>query len=118
MPIQRYNTPSGKSRKIFVGILSIELDRFSARKWNVERVIIFQSVILQRSQGINNSAKIRKHILFQLNCWNQGEFDKPVKYTYNSALVYLGKYRGNQTEEQRHRTFSNLLLKGKLHETV
>ena len=118
MPTQRYGAPSGKVRKRFVGILSVELDRVCSRKWNVERVIIFQSVILQRAQGINNSAKIRKHILFQLNCWNQGEFDKPVKYTYNSALVYLGKYRGNQTEEQRHRTFSNLVLKGKFRKAI
>ena len=55
MPTQRYDVPSGKVGKIFVGILSIELDGFRARKWNAERVIFFQSVILQRAQGINNS---------------------------------------------------------------
>ena len=29
-------------------------------------------------------------------------------------MVYLGKSPGNQTEEQHHRMFSNLVLKGKL----
>ena len=64
MPTQRYDAPSGKVGNIFVGILSIELDGVCTRKWNAERVIVFQSVILQHAQGVNNSAQIRKRILF------------------------------------------------------
>ena len=67
MKTQRYDAPSRKVRKRFFGILSIELDEVRARKWNSERVITFQYVILQRAQGINNSAQIRKQILFLLN---------------------------------------------------
>ena len=58
------DAPSGKVRKIFVGILSVELDGSRDRKWNVERVIVFQSIILQHAQGINNYAKIQKRIFF------------------------------------------------------
>ena len=47
-----------------MGILSVELDRVRSRKWNAERVIIFQSVILQLAQGAYNSAQIRKRIFF------------------------------------------------------
>ena len=61
---QRYDAPSGKVRKKFVGILYVELDRVRARKWNTKRVIVFQSVILQRAQGVNNSVQTRKPILF------------------------------------------------------
>ena len=118
MPTQRYDAPSGKFGKIFVGFLSVELDRVSARKWNAERVIVFQSVILQRAQGVNNSAQIRKRVLFQLDLWNLQAFDKLVKDTYNSAMGYLGKACGSQTAEERHRTFSNLVLKGKFSEAV
>ena len=64
VPTQRYYAPSGKSGKRFVGIMSAELDGFCVRNWNVERVIVFQSVILQRVQGVNNSAQISKRILF------------------------------------------------------
>ena len=46
LPTQRYDAPSGKVGKIFVGILSVELDGVCARKWNNESVIVFQSVIL------------------------------------------------------------------------
>ena len=118
MPTQRYGAPSRKVRNIFLGILSVELDGVHSKKWNAERVIVFQSAILQRAKGVNNSAQCRKHIFFQLDWWNCGAFGKIVKYTYNSAIVYLGKSYGNQTEEQRHRMFSNLVLKGKLHESV
>ena len=33
-------------------------------------------------------------------------------------MGYLRKSRGSQTTEERHRTFSNLVLKGKLRESV
>ena len=52
IPTQRYDAPSGKVRKIFVGIVSVQLDRVCAGKWSSERVIVFQSVILQCAQGI------------------------------------------------------------------
>ena len=58
MTTQRYKTSSGKFGKVFVVILYVELYRVCARKWNVERVIVFQYVILQRAQVVNNSAKI------------------------------------------------------------
>ena len=118
MPTQRYDTPSVKVGNIFFGILYVELDGVFSRKWNMERVIVLQSVILQRSQGVNNSAQIRKRILFLLDCWNRGAFEELVKDAYNSDIGYLGKSRGNQTREQRHRNFSNLILKGKLREAV
>ena len=38
--------------------------------------------------------------------------------TYKSAMGYLGKYRGTQTTEERHQTFSNLVLKGKLRKAI
>ena len=116
MPTQRYDAPYRKIGKIFVGILSIELDGVRARNWNAERVIVFKSVILQCAQGVNNSDQIYKRVFFRLDFWNRGAFDKLVKDTYNSAMGYLGKTRRNQMEEQRHRKFSNLFLKIKLRE--
>ena len=53
-----YNTHSRKVVKIFVEILSVELDRVRASKWNAERVIVFQSTILQCAQDINNYTQI------------------------------------------------------------
>ena len=94
MPTQRYDAPSGKVGKLFVGILSVELAGVCARKWNNKRVVVFQSVILQRAQGVNNSAQILKRILFRLDLWNCEAFDEIVKQTYNSAMGYLRRARG------------------------
>ena len=45
-------------------------------------------------------------------------FDKLMEETYNFAMGYLRKALENQMEEQRHITFSNLILKIKLCEAV
>ena len=118
MPTQRIYAPSGKLRKKFVEILSVELDCVRAMKWIVDRVIVFQYVVLQRAHGINNSAQICKRILSRLNFWNRVMFDVPVKDMYNSDMGYFGKSRWNQTEEQCHSRFSNLVLKWKLSKAV
>ena len=55
--------------------------------------------------------------MFRLDLWNRGAFDELVKDTYNSSIEYLGKARGTQTTEERHREFSNLVLKGKFRES-
>ena len=64
MPTQLYYASAGKVRNIFFGIVHVELDGVHARKWNIERVIFFQSFILKHAQGVNNSAQICKHTLF------------------------------------------------------
>ena len=72
------------------------------------------STILQCAQGVNNYAQIQKRIFFLLDLWSRGAVDELVRDTYNSAMAYLGKSRGTQTMEERHRTFLNLVLKVKL----
>ena len=64
MPTQRYDTLSGKNERSFFGTLSVDLDGVQYWKWNSERVIVFQSVILQCTQGVNNTKHIRERILF------------------------------------------------------
>ena len=98
MLTQRYEAPSVKVRKRFVGILSVEIEGVYARKWNSEMVIVFQSVILQRTKGFNNSAQICIRILFRLNCWNHGAFEELVKDMYNYAMGYLRKDIWNKME--------------------
>ena len=57
MLTQRYDAPSGKFGNRLVGIMSVELDRVCARKWNTKRVVVLQSVILQCAQDVNNYAQ-------------------------------------------------------------
>ena len=67
MLTQQYDATSGKVDKRFEGILSVELVGVHSRKWNTRRVIVFQSVMLQRAKGINNSVQICKRVLFHLS---------------------------------------------------
>ena len=53
MTTRHYDAPSGKVRKRFVGILSVELDRVRARKWNTERVIVFNPLSSSTHKVLN-----------------------------------------------------------------
>ena len=110
------DVPSGQFGKKFISILSVELDGIRARKWNAKWVIIFQSVILQCVRLFTGAKNIRAIIEFRLNSWNHGAFEKLINDTYTAATGYLGRARGTQSEEQRHRTFSDIVLRQKLRE--
>ena len=47
MPLRRYDAPSGRVGRRFVGTLGVELKGVRDRLWNSERFIVFQTVILQ-----------------------------------------------------------------------
>ena len=50
--------------------------------------------------------------------WNRGAFDELVNDSYTTTNWYSGRAHWNQDAEQCHRTFSNLVLRGKLCEAV
>ena len=49
IPLRRYDAPIGRVGRRFVGTLGDELRGLWDRLWNLERLIIFQTVSLQRS---------------------------------------------------------------------
>ena len=115
---QRYDAPLGKVWGNVFATLSVELDGIRDQKWNSKRMIIFQSVILQHAQAINNAKHICARIQFQIDCWNRGVFGKIVKNTFNADTGFMGKARRNQSKEQHHHTLSNIIPKGKLRKEV
>ena len=52
LPAQRYDVPVGRVDRIFVDALAEELEGVDGRRWNVERFIVFQVVILQRTTEV------------------------------------------------------------------
>ena len=93
--------------------LSVDLGEIRAWKWSSKRMIIFQSVILQHVRSVTGAKNICAQIKFQIDFWNRGTFDKLANDMYTAAMGHLGKARGTQRKEQRHRKFSNLVLKRK-----
>ena len=59
--------PSGRVRCLFVHALDVELTGVQQRRWNAERFIVFQTVILQRVWHITKSCNIRRQIDRRLN---------------------------------------------------
>ena len=59
LPTQRYNVTSGQVRKRFVSTLTAEPNGRRGRKWNAERVIVFQTFILQRVRPVTGAKNIR-----------------------------------------------------------
>ena len=55
MPSRRYDVPSGRVGRRFVGMLGEELKGMWNRQWNLERLIVFQTVILQRACHVTAS---------------------------------------------------------------
>ena len=69
LPTQRYDVPPSRVEKRFVWTITVELDRIQNQKWNAERAIIFQTVILQRVRlvpGAKTFVNGLTHILTRL----------------------------------------------------
>ena len=62
MPSRRYDAPSGRVGQRFVWTLGAELKGMRDRPWNLERFIVFQTVILQRARHVTASQAICRRI--------------------------------------------------------
>ena len=62
MPLSRYDAPSGKVGRRFVGMLGAEMQGVRDRRWNSEWFIVFQTVIQQRARHVTASHAIRRQI--------------------------------------------------------
>ena len=71
MPSRRYGAPSGKVGQRFLGTLWVEMQGVRDRRWNLERFIFFQTVILQRARHVTASQAIRRRIEKRLDAWGE-----------------------------------------------
>ena len=78
----------------------------------------FQTVLLQRAQLFTGAKYICTHIATQLALWNKSEFDELVTDSHAAATSYLTRVHEHNNMEQRHQTFSNLVLNGNFCEAV
>ena len=85
---------------------------------NTECVIVFQTVISQRVRLITGTKNIFAQIDDRFDSWNSGDFDEVVYDSYTAATGYLGRSCMNKSAEQRHYTFLNFVLCGKLREAI
>ncbi len=118
LPAQRYNAPGGPVGRRFVRMLAEEMSGIRSRKWNSERFIVFQMVILQRSKGVTKAGDIKKRLSNRMDSWEANKFDMLVQDTERTALGQLASRRGRDTPEQRAKIYNRLVLQGKLRTAV
>ena len=113
MPSHQYEAPSGKVGRRFVNALVGELRGVNDRWWNLERFIIFQTVMLQRARHVTASRDIRRRIEKSLDAWEAGSYRMLVEDTLRSSTQYLTAVCREETTEHRAKTFHGLVLRGK-----
>ena len=76
-PSQIYDAPWGAVWKHFLDTLTDLLEGIYDRRWNSERFIVFQMVILHFSQNSMKEAEDkRKRMSRRMEAWAEGKFNK------------------------------------------
>ena len=89
MPSRRYDAPSGRVGRCFAGTLGDELRGLRDKLWNLERFIVFQTVILQRARHVTASQATRWRIKKRLDAWGEGKYAMLVEDTLHTCAEYL-----------------------------
>jgi hypothetical protein len=118
LPPQRYDVPSGPIGRRFVRLLTKELEGIKSRKWNSEKFLVYQMVILQRSKEVSGAGSIKRRLSKRMDAWEAGKLSMLVQDTEQTALAQLAKAQGTLTPEQRAKVYARLVLQGKLRAAV
>ena len=118
MPSRRYDAPSGKVGRRFVGMFGAKMQGVRYRRWNLERFIVFQTVILQRARHVTASHVIRRRVEKRLDAWGASKHAMLVGDTLRSCEEYLTTARREEKAEHRAQTYHSLVLRGKLRSAV
>jgi hypothetical protein len=84
-PFQHYNAPVRAVGRRYIEAVATILDDVKARKCNMEKFVVFQMVILQRTRNVKRAGGIKKRILKRLDAWEAG------KYT-NARLGHIARF--------------------------
>ena len=83
------------------------------RRWNSERFIVFQTVILKLACHVTASYAIRRRIAKRLDDWGVGKHAMLVGDTLRLCEEYLTAARREETSEHRAQTYHSLVLRDK-----
>ena len=78
----------------------------------------FLDSYFQRVSEVSISRNIRDRIDSRHELWKKCAYNKLVHDSHRVTEEALGNKHRKQTQEQRHRTFSSLVLRGKLRKSI
>ena len=118
LPPQRYDVPTGRIGRLFVSAVASEMEGIVKRRWNSEKFVVFQAVILQRSIDVTRARDIRRRIETRLQQWSEGKIDMLVQDTVRTSRAMVATIRRGMSEETIAKTFTSMVLKGKIRQAV
>ena len=96
LPNRKYNLPKNSTGKKFIHLLTTEINNIVQRKSNSKKVIVFMSVILQKSKDIKKSKDVKALLERRMTLWQKEEFDTVV----NSALFASNTYKRSEKKNK------------------
>ena len=88
------------------------------RRWNSERFIVCQKLILQQARHVAASQAIQRCIEKRMDAWGVGKHAMLVEDTLRSCEEYLTVARREETAEHWAQTYHSLVLRRKLRTEV
>ena len=88
------------------------------RQWSPKRFIIFQVVTLQRTTEVRSARDIHQQVKMRIVEWKEGRYCMLVENTICTSRAMVSKVASGMSEEAIAKTFTSLVLKGKIHTTV
>ena len=96
-PKQKIQPSKKIHRKKFIHLLTTEINNIVQRKSNSKKVIVFMSVILQKSKDIKKSKDVKALLERRMTLWQKEEFDTVV----NLALFASNTYKRSEKKKSR-----------------
>ena len=117
LPTTKYSLPKGRVGRRFVQQLAREFLGVRERKWNSERPIVFQMVILQTEQPVRRMKDIRKLLNDRLDLWDQGMYTALANHAATQVQGPRAPRR-DRDDETEARVFANTVAGGRLRKAV
>ena len=118
LPSSKYDVPRGPIGRRFIDTLEKELRGIMSGSWNSERFLVFQMTVLQKAHGIIRARDIKTKLSQRLDAWEAGKWSMLVEDAERQAHYFLHRKQGTSSEEERSKTFKNMVLRGKLRSAV
>ena len=93
-PQKQYDAPKGAVGCHFISMLMELLRGIKERKWNSERVVVFQMVILQCTSNVKKAKDIKNCLTWRMDAWKEGKFAMLVQTAERDMQQGLTKNQG------------------------
>ena len=110
--------PNRRVGSCFVHALATKLTGVRKCRWNAERFVIFQTVILQCAWHTTKLYEIQKWIDRRLDAWEAGDHEMLVGDTARTCAQYLSTRKGEDSLKNRAKIYHSLVLRVKLRSAV